>query len=288
MVLLPIQRMQDRVEKAKQENDDAYFRELMVLGEMILKMAIAGMISSIVEGPERNQYRLKYLAVRESTPGGWESVLDEMRLGVAKNQYTSRIPRTEENEFSQLTRRTKEGDWQYDSTIYLVKCLELANYIGQPLTTSPRGYEWFKRFAELRNKAKSHRAPFTAITRAMCPLLQESISLFLGNFSIFGRPWGQVVRSMNGTYQVVRWTGPNKGFKDLEGTGRNEYVYHDGIYIEFANEGSEPVLCKVDLMQVGLNGMDVYLPNGQFKDNHYEMLSYAEDDTKLGSVDILS
>ena len=279
MALLPIQRMQDRVEIAKRTNDDAYFRELMLLGEMIMKVAIAGMIASIVEGPNRDQYRLKYLAVRASAPGGWASVMEKMR---DREEFPSVIPITDGNEFSQLTKKTKPGDWQYESVNLLFKCLKLADYTSDEiLGPKPKAYEWFQRFSELRNKAKSHRAPFTAITSAMCPLLYESINLFLANFTILGRPWGHLVRNMNSTYQVVRWTGENEGFSQLEGNSRGEYVYQDGIYIEFPAPNGEQTLYRVDLMKVSQNGMDVYLPNGNFRDNYYEMLSYTNDHTIL-------
>ncbi len=280
MVLLPIQRMRDRVESAKRTNDDAYFRDLMILGEMIVKTAIAGMIASIDEGPERHQYRLKYFAVRESTPGGWASIMDEMRRGVSKGEFHTVIPMASGNEFQQLTSKSQPGDWQHDSVKLLFKCLKLADYTSEALGQRPRAYEWFHRFSELRNKAKSHRAPFSAITSAMCPLLQESINLFLANFRIFGRPWGHVSRNLNDTYQVVRWSESNEGFSQLEDACRCNDLYQDGVYIVFNSQSGDQTLCKVDLMDVRPNGMDVYLPNGNFKDRHYEMLSYVEDYTK--------
>jgi len=274
--------MQNRVESAKRTNDDAYFRELMNLGEMTMKVAIAGMIASIIEGPKRDQYRLKYYAVRNGgTPGGWASAFDEIRTQVGKGRYCNEIPMTDENEYSQLTKKTKQGDWQYDAVALLVKCLKLAEYTSDTLYQKYSAYQWFHRFAELRNKAKSHRVPFTAIISAMCPLLQESINLFLANFTLFRRPWGYLKRNMGGTYQVVRWTGPNEGFNQLEGNSPGSNLYQDGVYIEFPNPNGEQTHCKVDLMEVESNGMDVYLPNGQFNDKHFEMLSYTTDHTIL-------
>ena len=288
MTLLPLQRMQDRVETAKRTNDDAYFRDLMLLGEMTLKVAIAGMIASIVEDPKRNQYRLKYFAVRHGTPGGWTSIMDEMRIQISKGVYRTVIPGADDNEFTQLTKKTGPGDWQYDCVDLLFKCLDLAGYTSETLGTKPRAYDWFHRFSELRNKARSHRAPFTAITSAMCPLLQESINLFLANFSIFERPWCRLVRSINGTYQVVRWTGSTEGFSKLQSNNCSHYVNPEGVYIEFPSLNGEQTICRVDLMEVSSNGMDMYLPNGNFNENHYEMLSYVDDDTKqLNSMNYL-
>ena len=123
--------MQDRVEAAKRTNDDAYFRELMNLGEMIVKVAVAGMISSIEEGSKRDQYRLRYRAVRESTPGGWTDVLHEMRKAVSKGVLHTVINMSNENEFAQLTKKTNPDEWQYECVDLLFKCLELALRSGQ-------------------------------------------------------------------------------------------------------------------------------------------------------------
>ncbi|MGB8848286.1 MAG: hypothetical protein WCC76_01100, partial [Candidatus Acidiferrales bacterium] len=64
MAFVPIERMRDRLEVARQDSDTALFLYLMYFGEMLLKLAASGLIAAVLDDRDRHRYRQTYRLVR--------------------------------------------------------------------------------------------------------------------------------------------------------------------------------------------------------------------------------
>lgn len=63
-MLIPIAQVRDRIERAQEDSDVAYFYELLNAGEMALKVTGAALVACLEPDRERHRYRLEYDLVR--------------------------------------------------------------------------------------------------------------------------------------------------------------------------------------------------------------------------------
>ena len=110
-LLKPMQMMFDRAENEKSESDVAYFHGLMYAGEMMMKLAVAGLVAAVQDDRERNRYRLEYQLVRADSLGAWDKVLDNILAGPSAQFLDSEATTTTRA----LTERMAEGTWQASS-----------------------------------------------------------------------------------------------------------------------------------------------------------------------------
>ena len=277
MKFRPFDRMWDHIEIQKDISDAAYFNALMYMGRMSMKISVAALVAAVHDGRDRHQYRLKYRLVRAEGYGDWGSVLEHILTGVTAHNHYEGITGSD-NEVYQLTKKTTAGDWQHQSVILLAKCLQ---EIGQKHTTSRdskiKGMEWFKSFPQLRNKTQGHGAPSSGQLSRICHDLHSSIKLFTDNFRLFQRPWAYIAQTLKGKYRVVRWTEEADTLRTLATVKGKKFTFPEGVYVLFGDEVSSESLRKIDLITSDVDLNDVFLPNGRWRDNHYETLSYLSD-----------
>ena len=84
-MLKPIKAMFDRAENEKSESDVAYFNALMYTGELVMKLAIAGLVAAVQDDRERHRYRLEYRLVRANSLGDWDQVLDDILMDLVRS-----------------------------------------------------------------------------------------------------------------------------------------------------------------------------------------------------------
>lgn len=76
--------MQQRVQLTRNDCDDTtLFLELLYLGEITLKLMVAGMVAAVDDDRDRHRYRLEHGLVRASGVGDWASALDDLLTGPA-------------------------------------------------------------------------------------------------------------------------------------------------------------------------------------------------------------
>lgn len=80
---LPFSRMNERLRITKEDSDIAYFYDLMLFGEFILKMICSGIVAGIEDDPERHRYRIIYNLVRTDGLGDWSKAIDEVLTGTS-------------------------------------------------------------------------------------------------------------------------------------------------------------------------------------------------------------
>ncbi len=271
---LPFSRMNERLRITKEDSDIAYFYDLMLFGEFILKMICSGIVAGIEDDPERHRYRIIYNLVRTDGLGDWSKAIDEVLTGTS-SQYISITLHDEQKE---LTQRLGDGHWQNTAVNLIFKCLCLKNNSQEKLPSKVQGKSWFQYFVELRNKTRGHGA----ITGQMCsmivPELEQSIMLFVQNFKIFQRSWAFLHRNYSGKYRVTKWTKSSE-FDYLKTSHATHHItLIDGVYL-FLNRPY-----RTDLICSNVDATDFYFPNGNFNGKTYELLSYISDDLIEGDA----
>ncbi len=261
---IPIKRMVERVQKAKEDSDTTYFYDLMLFGEFITKWIISALVAGINEDKDRNKYRQLHRLVRADGIGEWSSVLDEILTGVTSQFLQNTISQNEQKE---LQTKVKSDTWQYQSVKSLTDVFILLNLEAIVLPERLQWRQWFSYFAQLRNGTKGHGAMQPNECSKACIGLEKSIMLIIENFYIFKREWAYLNQNLNSKYRVTNLSFSSKQFEDLK-TSRNPLVFTNGLYIYFNN------ITQVELIFSDPDALDFYLPNGNFKEKKFESLSY--------------
>src|SRR5437016_3155335 len=100
-----------RAEREKSDSDFSYFFSLLLAGETVLKVAVAGVVALLGEDKDRNRYRLEHGLLRADGLGDWTQALNDALSGPAAHS----IPVTAYPLQAEFTRACKAGDWQYEA-----------------------------------------------------------------------------------------------------------------------------------------------------------------------------
>ncbi|MFZ0908705.1 MAG: hypothetical protein WAN24_04460, partial [Candidatus Acidiferrales bacterium] len=265
MAFVPIERMRDRLEVARQDSDTALFLYLMYFGEMLLKLAASGLIAAVLDDRDRHRYRQTYRLVRADGLGDWGAAIDDVLTGPA-SQFLTPAARVEQRELNQ---GLKKGSWQYDSVALLMSCLREIEPEHEPLPTKTEGRKWFQLFAELRNKTRAHGAPSGERCSRMCLPLEESINLVADRLQLFRRNWAYLHRNFSKKYRVTRLTEASDPFDYLRSDGGPNF--ENGVYVHYDAHS------HVELVVSDPESTDFFLPNGGFSGKKFELISYISD-----------
>jgi|SRR5580658_300410 hypothetical protein len=98
---IPIQRMWERVEIARQDSDTALFLRPMYAAEQLVKITCTGMVAALCDDVDRHRYRLSHRLVRADGVGEWYGALDEILNGPA-SQCLPAEAKTEQRETARV------------------------------------------------------------------------------------------------------------------------------------------------------------------------------------------
>jgi len=262
-MLTPFQRMLERVNSSKSDSDSAYFNDLMLAGEQLVKICSAGLVASIVDSKQKHKYGLVYRLLRVDGIGDWVSAMDEVLTGPASQYFEPSYAYVQQ----ELTERLTADSWQYQSASLLRNCLRIIDSNTEPLPTKVAGKTWFSDFASLRNATKGHGAYTSEVYSKLCSPLNESIEKLIECFSLFKDiQWAYLYKNYSDKYKVVDISTKADSFHNLR--IEKNHAYDNGVYIHLG----KPV--KVDLMFSDDGLVDFYMPNGGFKNVRFEVLSY--------------
>lgn len=269
MRFLPLDRMLDRVNLAKENSDSEFFRNLLLAGEFLVKLVATGMTASIKEEPERYRYRLLYTLVRANGIGDWDQMINETLIGPT-SQY---ICDEAHKEYEELTTKVTADSWQYKALEELHLCLKDMKLTEEKLPRKIEGRKWFSLFALLRNKTRGHGAELSQVHSRIANHLEQSLSLWYENFSLFERPWAHLHQNVSGKYRVTPLSHDVSKFDPLKKSiGSPKLV--DGIYVYF----DRPVF--VEILQSDADATDFWIANGNLRKSTFELLSYITGDRK--------
>ena len=267
-MLIPIERMRDRVNAARNDSDTALFYDLLFYGELVTKLLVAGIVAGIGDDAERHRYRLLHRLVRADGIGEWSSALSDAATGPASAHLSEGLREDQRV----ISTNTAADAWQHDATVLLDKALRAFDAGRERLPHKLSLLRWFALFVELRNKTRGHGAAKASGCSEACPHLERSIALLVDNLPLFMRPWAYLHRNLSGKYRVTILGGDPEPFLHLKSTTTESFA--DGAYV-FADG-----MHRVDLLHTNVDALDFYLPNGFFNDRKFELLSYITDDRR--------
>ncbi len=273
-MLVPIRRMWERVEIARQDSDTALFMHLMYAAEQLMKVTCTGLVALLCDDVDRHRYRLSHRLVRADGLGEWYSVLDEILNGPASQC----LPDEAKTEQRELTQKCSAGEWQHEAGIQIDQCLRLLDSQREGFPFKLEGKRWFLYFTELRNRTRAHGATSPSLCSQLCAPLERSIRAVSDNFSLLKREWVYLRKNLSGKYRVTKLSETDSEFDDLKGS-RIPYEKRslpDGIYVHIGSP------CRVDLLESDADATDFFLPNGAFSETKYELISYLTDETRNG------
>lgn len=275
-MLLPLERIWDRVELARDDSDTTLFLHLLYAGEMLVKLVAGGLIAAISDDRERHQYSLLHRLVRADGVGEWAQAIDEALLGPS-SQYL--LPGAADDRRS-MTERFAANTWQNEVVQLLHGVVETVAPDLEPAATRVALRQWFSEFATLRNKTRAHGATTPALCARLSPGLEQSLRLVTEKLPILNRPWAYLHRNLSGKYRVIGLGGDTEAFarlKTTSGATALSYMnFRDGVYIDYAD------FVRVDLIDTTVDVTDFFFPNGSFKGRAFELLSYISDNRKQG------
>lgn len=254
-----------RVARDQGEGDIAYFHALLLELEYITKLVTAGVIACLAEEPERHRYSFEHTLVRADSLGEWVDTLNTALTGPAAHHFlpaASSIPRN-------LTERVAEGDWRYTAVLRL---RDVAQRFGLDVQVGMKAAlrQFFQLSAAIRNRTRGHGATTSADCHHVCPLLDEAIELVIEGIQLFRIPWVYLHRNLSGKYRVCQLLGDCSHFEYLKRT--RDVALPNGVFLHLNGHIHVPlVFSDPDLR-------DVLLPNGNFRSQTFEVLSYVTNE----------
>jgi tetratricopeptide (TPR) repeat protein len=267
-MLLALSRMHQRYEAERGDSDIAGFHCLLYYGEMLTKALVACLVAGVGDDRERTRYSILYELVRADGVGDWEQALQAILVG--RPSQNLREPfRPYQRE---LTERVPAGCWQHEAVERLHRAARILSIEVEQLPATVGARLWFSLFAQLRNKTRGHGAPRGAECSAALPELERSIQTLRDQLSVFRAPWAYLHRNLSGKYRVTCLGGDPAPFAYLK--SRTDLLFQDGVYV-FCGE---PL--QVDLAFSDTEATDFFLPNGQFHNDTFEILSYTTNERR--------
>lgn len=269
--LLPISRMHERLDIARNDSDTTLFLDLLYFGEMIIKLITACFVSTIEDDRERHCYRLLYNLVRANSLGEWTQALDDALIGPA-SQHMMVGARDDQRE---VTQKCAAGEWQYNCYSSLFSVIKAIEPKVEPMLSRVSMQNWFTGFVNLRNITRGHGATTSSICSEVCPSLEESITLICDNLHVLNRSWAYLHRNLSGKYRVIPLGGDTDCFDYLKKSSYSQSStssnLQNGVYV-FVDG---PI--HVELVVTDADASDFFFPNGSFGKRKFEMLSYLTD-----------
>ena len=265
-------RFETRLNSAKTESDNAFFYDLLLYGELIVKITSLFLIANLNEDKDRNRYRHLYRITRAGGIGDFSQVIMEILSGPASGNLSSAIS---DHELIELNNKIDPHSWQKEALYSLIDCLKLFEIdYTQPSAKTPFRV-WFTLFASLRNKTKGHGAPTAEKISKACLLLEKSLSNVVNNLTLFKRPWVFLHLNLNGKYRVSAISKGNSASFDFL-KREKDHSYKNGIYCYTDS------IRRVELLYSDPELTNYYFPNGSFNDKNieFEALSYIDDQKK--------
>ncbi len=265
-------RMQQRVQSTRADCDDTtLFLELMYLGELTLKLLVAGMVAAVNDDRDRHRYRLEHGLVRASGVGDWAGALDDLLTGPA----AATLAPSAREESAELTRNfdlTSDSTWQVEAVRGILEACRVLDphYAADARRVSARA--WARHFAWLRNKTRGHGATTATNCGLMAGPLERSVLAIIGGFCLFRRDWAYLHRNLSGKYRVIPITDRVESLDHLKRS--NEASLTNGVHVVFDNPR------PVRLITSDVELSDFFVCNGGYTESAYEALSYVTDQRK--------
>ena len=258
-----------RVELDKQDGDIAYFHALSLYAEYITKLVTAGLVACLGDDADRHKYTLEHKLVRANAIGDWVEILNTALAGTGAQFFIT----SARDIVRDFTERVKEGDWRHDvvSTIHgVARALGIeVDDIGSRVALR----QFFQINTTIRNKTRGHGATTSEQCSRVCSSMHEAINRLVAELQLFKQPWANLHRNLSGKYRVSPLLGGDCDPLDYLKRTRDVKLLN-GVCLYLGGPVHVPlVFTDPDLL-------DILVPNGQFRDASFEVLSYISNESR--------
>jgi len=276
MSFLPFERMEQRVRTAFEDSDGEGLESLLLYGEFLLKLTVAGLLAFVKDDKDQTRYTIGHKLVRANGLGEWRQALAELLTGTAR-QFLSDEAREMANE---LNRRANVESWQTDFTSrinsVLTKVVPRQEKEGTGILSG------WSAFVNLRNKTRAHGAITGGLKSEIAPDVRRAVETYAHNFIMFSLPWAFVKRNLSEKYRVSSLSRIALPESLTRLRTNPDTGWEDGVYIALGAPA------RVELAASDPDITNFFLPNGRFTNRGYEMLSYITGEHILGEADRFS
>ena len=254
-----------RIALDKEDSDSAYFHALTLKLEYLTKLVTAGVLACVGDEADRHRYSQEHVLIRADSLGDWVRALNGLLTGPAAQFF---FPASRDV-VRDLTERTGPEDWRHRAVIALA---DAAREVGADPKLGARLAlrQFFEIGVQLRNRTRGHGATTTEQQSRACPFLEAAVLALAENLKLFDLPWAHLHRNLSGKYRVSPLSGDTSCFDHLKRT--NTEQLRDGVYLNLES----PV--RVNLIFTGPDLHDIAFPNGNYKNQTFECLSYIFND----------
>lgn len=261
-MLLPLQRMFERFEIDKGDSDHSALFTVLYAGEMATKLTLAALLAGLRDDRDHHRYAHARAVIRADGIGDWATTIDAVLTGPASQFFYDGFRPFQK----ELTEYCGEESWRFVAVRQLHSCITSLRLEVEALPSRTNLRQWFRLFALLRNKTRGHGAPLASQCSAIVEDLRLSVWSLATQLSLLTCQWAFLYRNLSGKYRVAPLSEHADRFDYLK-TAASE-AFPNGVYL-FSDEPR-----SVDLLLSDGDVSDFFLPNGQFRDGTFEVLSY--------------
>lgn len=263
-----ISRQWQRYEVDVSESDTAGFLALMYVGETLIKTLTCALLGAVENDQAGTRYQLAYRLVRADGIGEWVAVLSELSKGPASNLLPSALGSTR----TALAQRVDADQWQSLCCSAMSAAAKELGVAIQPQVGKIELRSALEIFVQIRNKTRGHGASqIDQMSRASVHL--NTALRLLENLPIFNVSWAYVKQNISGKYRVTSISEKSPEFGYLTVATSTEKL-EDGIYYW----SGKPL--KASFIESNPDILDFFFPNGSYKNQKYEVLSYISSSRK--------
>jgi hypothetical protein len=258
-------KMRTRTAFDKEEGDIAYFYALMLEIEYLTKLIVAGVVSCLGDDADRSRYSLEYSLVRANSLGDWVAILQSALTGLPAQyfrQQTTHVSR-------ELTERVSEGDWRFAAVKNIADVatrLGLDAKVGSKVSLR----QFFEFSTAVRNRTRGHGAITCEESHELCPNLGNTLDLIWDNCKLFDHDWAHLHRNLTGKYRISPLLGTCEQYDYLKRS--KDIALANGVYVYI--DGPQ----QIPLIFSNVSVDDIFVPNGNFKSDEFEVISLITND----------
>ena len=266
----------ERISREREEGDQTYFNALLFKLEFLIKVVAASIVSCLDEDADRNRYSLEYELVRANSLGVWVDALDSAMVGSQRHVMTHKA----QNIVRDLTEKVSSDSWKYSAVEQLRYAAEKVGVKTDNLSHKVALRSFFDLGVQIRNRTRGHGAPTITQCTQACVQLNESIDLIVQRAEIFRRQWVHLHKCLSGKYHVTSLMNETSAFNCLKSS--TEFRFDDGVYFALRDDSNimDAVPVRVPLIYTDADVLDIHLPNGNYKGQKFEALSFVTNTVK--------
>lgn len=263
-----LEKIQSRISFDKEEGDIAYYYALLHQLEYLTKVVVAGVVSCLGDDADRNRYSIEYKLVRANSIGDWVSALQHALTGPPAQFFKP----SSSHVLRELTERVSDNDWRFRAVEMIggvARGLGLDARIGAKVALR----QFFEFASAIRNRTRGHGAITSEQCHDLCPQLSDAMRIFIENSEIFRGDWAHLYRNLSGKYRVSPLLGECEILDYLKRS--KDSAVPDGVYFILGDE-----LSPVPLIITGPGADDIFVPNGNYRSDEFEVLSLISNEVK--------